>query len=653
MAFSFFGILKGLLIENEVDRTKQVIIQASSAATTGTSTTIVAAQTANRVITLPDSNATLVTTTGAQTLSNKTLDNTTVEQIKSTNFTLQDTTDPTKQVQFDLTQISTGTTRSIQLPDTTAPLVTTSSTQTLTNKTINAASNTISNLSNSNLSGSAAISNANLASVANNTIKSNVSGISAPPSDNSISAILDSTLSNTQGSLIYRNASAWTTLSPGTSGQVLTTSGPAANPSWTAASLSNPMTTGGDIIYGGVGGTPTRLANGSASQVLTSSGGTAAPVWAPVSGSTPTGDPNTVSFFNAIGDLDDQTDFAWDGTHLGIQQSVPKGIIHAAPYTTSGTVGQQSSGPSAAFPWGAWLFGRVHATRNVGAGSAIFGSFTAGAGITNSCEGFDSLVTGRSNAILNGGISNTGCFTSGQNNTITATSFSGIIGDNCTITSSTPGDGGEANFISGVSSSINNSASHATRGSAVFGASNVNNNGSFAFIAGSDSTLSSDYSAAFGQNHIAQGYNQFIIGRFGVAQGTTGSYVSTDDAFNIGNGANAGSRNNAFTVSKDGKLLTTAAHRDSAIRLVTGADSISARTDHTIVFDTTTAGGNLSLPAGEKGLAFEFVSKGSGGATYTLLANGGDVFDPSATSSFTGPGKTVLRYLSGVWYSIS
>lgn len=44
--------------------------------------------------------------------------------------------------------------------------------------------------------------------------------------------------------------------------------------------MTNPMTTGGDIIYGGASGTPTRLANGAAGQVLRSSGGTSAPTWA-------------------------------------------------------------------------------------------------------------------------------------------------------------------------------------------------------------------------------------------------------------------------------------------------------------------------------------------------------------------------------------
>ncbi len=46
------------------------------------------------------------------------------------------------------------------------------------------------------------------------------------------------------------------------------------------AKMANPMTTGGDVIYGGASGVPTRLANGSSGQVLTSQGGTSAPVWA-------------------------------------------------------------------------------------------------------------------------------------------------------------------------------------------------------------------------------------------------------------------------------------------------------------------------------------------------------------------------------------
>lgn len=50
----------------------------------------------------------------------------------------------------------------------------------------------------------------------------------------------------------------------------------------------SPMTTGGDLIYGGASGTGTRLANGSAGQVLQSNGTTTAPSWV-----TPTTGANT------------------------------------------------------------------------------------------------------------------------------------------------------------------------------------------------------------------------------------------------------------------------------------------------------------------------------------------------------------------------
>lgn len=47
----------------------------------------------------------------------------------------------------------------------------------------------------------------------------------------SVGAVLNR-LSTTQGDIIYRDASAWATLAPGTSGQLLRTGGAAANPSW-------------------------------------------------------------------------------------------------------------------------------------------------------------------------------------------------------------------------------------------------------------------------------------------------------------------------------------------------------------------------------------------------------------------------------------
>lgn len=70
--------------------------------------------------------------------------------------------------------------------------------------------------------------------------------------------------------------------------------------------MTNPMTTGGDIIYGGASGTPTRLANGSSGQVLTSNGTTSAPSWQTPTGSgwSLTGNAGTTAGTNFLGTTD-------------------------------------------------------------------------------------------------------------------------------------------------------------------------------------------------------------------------------------------------------------------------------------------------------------------------------------------------------------
>lgn len=71
-----------------------------------------------------------------QTLSAKTLDNTNAITVTDANLTLQDNSDTTKQVRFQLSGITTATTRTLTLPDVTDTLVTLAATQTLTNKTL-------------------------------------------------------------------------------------------------------------------------------------------------------------------------------------------------------------------------------------------------------------------------------------------------------------------------------------------------------------------------------------------------------------------------------------------------------------------------------------------------------------------------------------
>ena len=59
----------------------------------------------------------------------------------------------------------------------------------------------------------------------------------------------------------------------------------------TQLNAARPMTTGGDVMYGGASGLPTRLANGSAGQVLQSNGTTLAPTWVTPAGGTTVSSP--------------------------------------------------------------------------------------------------------------------------------------------------------------------------------------------------------------------------------------------------------------------------------------------------------------------------------------------------------------------------
>ena len=153
-----------------------------------------------------------------------------------------------------------------------------------------------------------------LAAVADSNMLANTSGVSAAPIPTTVTAWLDHVLSSTQGAVIYRSATGWVALAPGTSGQILTTGGGSANPSWanapvSGASIANllivsnisgstTVPTGntltnlldaiissarGTIIYrtnsGWVG-----LAPGTSGQVLTTAGAGADPHWATPAG---------------------------------------------------------------------------------------------------------------------------------------------------------------------------------------------------------------------------------------------------------------------------------------------------------------------------------------------------------------------------------
>jgi len=106
---------------------------------------------ADRTITLPllSGNDIFVFEGHAQTLTNKTF-------VDYTTY-FEDNSDNSKKMQFELSGITSGQTRILTVPNESTTLIGTATTQTITNKTINANNNSITNLSNSSIKSSAAI----------------------------------------------------------------------------------------------------------------------------------------------------------------------------------------------------------------------------------------------------------------------------------------------------------------------------------------------------------------------------------------------------------------------------------------------------------------------------------------------------------------
>lgn len=109
-----------------------------------------------------------------------------------------------------------------------------------------------------------------------------------------------------QGNVLYRNASGWVNLAPGTSGKVLQTNGAAANPSWETvsggAAALNDLTdvtitaaARGQILYRNATGW-VNLAPGTAGKILQTNGAGADPTWVDAPTSTLTTAAKTTTY---------------------------------------------------------------------------------------------------------------------------------------------------------------------------------------------------------------------------------------------------------------------------------------------------------------------------------------------------------------------
>ncbi len=130
------------------------------------------------------------------------------------------------------------------------------------------------------------ISNTYLATMAAGTVKANVTGSTASPSDVTPSAILD-TFGTATGSMLYRGASNWQALTAGTNATILRSNGTTSAPSWSTLSTLIDAAVGsssqGSLLFRGSSGWQ-NLSPGAVGQILQTQGAGANPTWYTIPG---------------------------------------------------------------------------------------------------------------------------------------------------------------------------------------------------------------------------------------------------------------------------------------------------------------------------------------------------------------------------------
>ena len=227
------------------------------------------------------------------------------------------------------------------------------------------------------------ITNSLLAPMGAYTVKANVTGSSAVPTDATVSAVLD-TISGTQGAVLYRGNTTWQALPPGTNGYVLATSGAGANPSWVLQTQYNPANV--TITGGTINGTTIGNTVPAAGTFTTLSATTSLTLTNPLT--VPNGGTGAVSFTN-------------------------KGVLYgngtaAIAATAAGTTGQALLGNTGSAP--SW--GQVDLTTTVTGvlpapnGGTGFPSYTTGdilyADTSSTLARLNDVATG--NALISGGV---------------------------------------------------------------------------------------------------------------------------------------------------------------------------------------------------------------------------------------------------------
>ena len=181
----------------------------------------------------------------------------------------------------------------------------------------------------------------------------------------------------------------------------------------------------------------------------------------------------------------------------------------------------------------------------------------------------------------------------------------------------------------------------------------MNVSGYCSFASGAGHAVSGQFAQAHGVGHTNAVQACTVIGRFASVSGSTNIWQATDPVLVMGNGTGIGSEAVGWRLDKDGRQQNTAAEIHQ-IRSVSDDDTVSARTDRTIMVDSTTNAVQLTLPAGVDGLEFivKDISANAGTNNITFVADGLETVETGIDITTNG-GSRHIQFFNGTWYIIA